>query len=170
MLRQSGFTLIELIMVIVLIGIMAVSVAPKFNSGSFKAVEIAGEVLEAVRYTQTLAMNHSGLADSDSDGNRDYYGIYFASNGYTVAIMDSDNIATPIAAVPALSGNSANYVQSWASGITLTSTVSPVFFSSRGEPLTSAGTALSSNPVITVTVSGNSDTITIQQVTGFAYR
>ena len=53
-----GFTLIELIMVAVLIGILAVSIVPKFVDTS--AISLAGgaAMVEAdIRYTQELAMS-----------------------------------------------------------------------------------------------------------------
>jgi len=54
---SRGFTLVELIMVTVLIGILAVSVVPKFVDTS--AISLAGGaamVVADIRYTQELAM------------------------------------------------------------------------------------------------------------------
>jgi MSHA pilin protein MshC len=54
---SRGFTIIELIMVVVLIGILAVSVVPKFMDTS--AISLLGGAAMAVadiRYTQELAM------------------------------------------------------------------------------------------------------------------
>ena len=55
---SRGFTLVELIMVVVLIGILAVSIVPKFVDTS--AISLAGgaAMVEAdIRYTQELAMS-----------------------------------------------------------------------------------------------------------------
>jgi len=55
---SRGFTIIELIMVVVLIGILAVSVVPKFMDTS--AISLQGGAAMAVadiRYTQELAMS-----------------------------------------------------------------------------------------------------------------
>ena len=54
---SQGFTIIELIMVVVLIGILAVSVVPKFMDTS--AISLQGGaamVVADIRYTQELAM------------------------------------------------------------------------------------------------------------------
>ena len=56
-LRQRGFTLIELIMVMVLIGVLAVFAAPRiFNSGDFNARGFHDETLALLRYAQKTAI------------------------------------------------------------------------------------------------------------------
>ena len=55
---SRGFTMVEIIMVVVLIGILAVSVVPKFVDTS--AISLQGGaamVLADIRYTQELAMS-----------------------------------------------------------------------------------------------------------------
>jgi MSHA pilin protein MshC len=55
---SKGFTLVELIMVVVLIGILAVSIVPKFMDTS--AISLQGGaamVVADIRYTQELAMS-----------------------------------------------------------------------------------------------------------------
>jgi len=55
---SRGFTIIELIMVVVLIGILAVSIVPKFMDTS--AISLQGGaamVVADIRYTQELAMS-----------------------------------------------------------------------------------------------------------------
>jgi prepilin-type N-terminal cleavage/methylation domain-containing protein len=55
---SKGFTLIELIMVIVLISILAVSVVPKFmDTSAISLVGAAAVVVADIRYTQELAMS-----------------------------------------------------------------------------------------------------------------
>ena len=56
-LRQRGFTLIELIMVVVLIGVLAVFAAPRiFNSNDFNARGFHDENLALLRYAQKAAI------------------------------------------------------------------------------------------------------------------
>ncbi len=56
-LPQRGFTLIELIMVIVIVGILAVFVAPRFfDANIFKARGFADEVKATLRYAQKIAV------------------------------------------------------------------------------------------------------------------
>ena len=55
---SRGFTLVELIMVIVLISIIAVSVIPKFwDTSAFSLEGGAAMVVADIRYTQELAMS-----------------------------------------------------------------------------------------------------------------
>jgi len=54
---QNGFTTIELIMVIIIIGVIAVIATPKFTSMSVVSIGGAADMIQAdIRYTQELAM------------------------------------------------------------------------------------------------------------------
>jgi type II secretory pathway pseudopilin PulG len=54
----KGFTLIELVMIIVLISILAVSIVPKFvDTSAISLVGAAAVVVADIRYTQELAMS-----------------------------------------------------------------------------------------------------------------
>lgn len=53
---QRGFTVIELIMVLVLIGLIAVFVAPRLNSKDFEARGFHDETLALLRYAQKSAI------------------------------------------------------------------------------------------------------------------
>src|SRR5450759_4081551 len=55
--HQRGFTLIELIMVMVMLGVLAVFAAPRiFNSGDFYARGFHDETLALLRYAQKSAI------------------------------------------------------------------------------------------------------------------
>jgi MSHA pilin protein MshC len=54
--RQQGFTLIELIMVMVMVGVLAVFVAPKLNTSDFEARGFHDETLALLRYAQKTAV------------------------------------------------------------------------------------------------------------------
>lgn len=54
--RQGGFTLTELVLVIVMIGILAVVVVPSFNAQPFLARGFHDEVASAARHAQKLAV------------------------------------------------------------------------------------------------------------------
>lgn len=54
--KGRGFTLIELIMVILLIGVLAVVALPSLNDASFSDYGHAQEALSAARYTQQTAV------------------------------------------------------------------------------------------------------------------
>jgi MSHA pilin protein MshC len=51
-----GFTLIELVMVIVLVGVLAIFVAPRLNSADFYARGFHDETLALLRYAQKTAI------------------------------------------------------------------------------------------------------------------
>jgi MSHA pilin protein MshC len=53
---QTGFTMIELIMVIVLVGVLAVFVAPRYNRADFEARGFHDETLALLRYAQKTAI------------------------------------------------------------------------------------------------------------------
>ena len=162
----KGFTIIELVLVIVLIAIIAIYAAPQFNKRDFDVAEAAGEVVEAIRYTQSLAMQHSGKW-LDTDNNQDYYRFQISGNNYSVSLVDSDTVNEVVNPVTGAS----NYTQSWSSGIKLSTTTTDIFFNSRGEPVNSSGVTLSE---VTITVSDSSDSvsqrITVEQLTGYTHQ
>ena len=53
---QQGFTLVELILVIVLMGILAIYAAPRFNSSDFNARGFHDQTLALLRYAQKSAV------------------------------------------------------------------------------------------------------------------
>jgi MSHA pilin protein MshC len=54
--HQRGFTLIEMIMVIVLLGVLSIFVAPVFNRSGFDARGFHDETLAMLRYAQKTAI------------------------------------------------------------------------------------------------------------------
>jgi MSHA pilin protein MshC len=153
---KRGFTLIELVIVILLIGIVAVYAAPK--TGDLQAMSAAAfrDKLKAdIRYAQNLAMAQSRR-----------YRVYFnaapapSPNGYAVAFDTSNGAWSTFgyAQNPDSSGslsialNTGQY-----NGITVASTSNPLEFNSLGKP--TGGSA-------TVTVSPGGYTITITSETG----
>ncbi len=155
MTAQRGFTLVELILVIVIVGVLAVYAAPRFDRDAFDVASAADELIEAIRYTQEMAMSHSGI-DDDGDGNPDNYRITLSGGGYTVSLVDSNsttNVPNPVT-------NAASYTESW-SGISL-GPATTINFDSRGRP------DLGADVTITLSRSGESATVDIERATGFA--
>jgi MSHA pilin protein MshC len=166
---SRGFTLIELIMVMVLISVIAIYAAPRFNPDDYDVTEAASEVIEALRYTQVLSMEHSGM-DTDADSNSDFYCMRMTANGYTVSLIDNNSLPLATLVADPVTGG-ASYTQSWAAGaITLAPTVNDVCFSSQGEPVNTAGAALAADVTITVTSGSSNATVTVEEITGFSHR
>lgn len=58
--KQKGFTLIELIMVIILLGVLSVFAMSRFSSGqSYSAVIVKNQLLAALRLSQQTALSRS---------------------------------------------------------------------------------------------------------------
>ncbi|MGJ8691086.1 MAG: type II secretion system protein [Thalassotalea sp.] len=68
--KQTGFSLIELVTVIILIGILAVNVLPKFSgSSSFEAHPYRAQLISALRLTQQRAMQYTAATYKNSNGD-----------------------------------------------------------------------------------------------------
>ena len=62
--RQVGFTLVELIMTMVIVGILAAVVAPRFfDSNVFQERGAADQIKAALRYGQKVAIAQHGLVN-----------------------------------------------------------------------------------------------------------
>ena len=144
---MQGFTLLELVTIILLLGIVATFVTGRTGS-DFKAVRDAEELLQAIRYTQERAMQHTG------DGQN--YQISINATGYTLL---------PVAA--ALYADSLD-------GLLEGSSISPtgvIDFDGRGRPVCSAGLSCTSTTEnIVISASGDSVTVTLQPYTGYVSR
>lgn len=53
-----GFTMVELVMVIVLLGVLAIFVMPRMDTTSYRAQEFRDKTVAALRYAQKTATSH----------------------------------------------------------------------------------------------------------------
>lgn len=66
---QHGFTLIELVLVIVLLGILAVVAVPRLNTADFDEYAYAEETLAALRYARQTAVARNDKIAVDFSAN-----------------------------------------------------------------------------------------------------
>ncbi|MDA7817777.1 type II secretion system GspH family protein [Sulfurimonas sp.] len=78
---RKAFTMLELIMVIVVIGILAVVVIPR--TGSNALAEAAVQVISHIRYTQHLAMVDDKFDSTDSDWYKKRWRLIFGKSDDT---------------------------------------------------------------------------------------
>lgn len=150
---NNGFTLLELIFVIAIIGIISVAVMPQWTGTNIDLGSEAMQLASDIRYTQSLAMTH---------GQR-YYLIKQSATTYQ--IMNS--AGSPV--VLAL-GNTTMTLNSGITFGTLTNLPNNlVAFDGRGTPYTtssSPGTALAATATIPLVSGGVTRTVSITATTG----
>ena len=153
---SKGFTLIELVMTIVIIGVIAVVAAPKLQLDGFSLRGASQDLVKAIRYTQMQSMNHSGA---------NHYQIQLNGSGFTIT-QQGVSITDPITGAADYSQDS----QLW-SGVSSNSTAT-ISFNSRGTPCLSpapCATPATTNSTITLTKGGDSVIVTLERWTGYAY-
>lgn len=79
---KKAFTMIELIMIIVVVGILAVAVIPRVDRDTL--VEATNQVASHVRYTQHLAMLDDKYNPKDPNWYRNRWKITFNNNSYSI--------------------------------------------------------------------------------------
>ena len=125
--KQNGFTLIELVVVIIILGILAVTAAPKFINlqtdarastldGMKGALQGANTILyskAAIQGKETADGGTTANIDTDNDGTADVIGVY----GYVKAdateiakVLESDGSEWTIAAPAAAAVSAADII------------------------------------------------------------
>jgi len=151
---QVGFTLIELLIVIALIGILAVTIMPRFTATGHSLEYEARRLLNDIRYTQALSM---------LTGER-YRWIRSSANSYQIQNEAGSSIMLPNGSteVTFTSGVMFGAMSNLPGGL--------IAFSSLGVPYVSVGTpgtALTSVASIALTAGGNVKIIQILPQTGY---
>ncbi|HEU5338380.1 MAG TPA: type II secretion system protein [Sulfuricaulis sp.] len=152
--RQRGFTLVELVAIIALLGILAFVAVPRFmNQGAVNVSVMAEQLANDIRYTQSLAM-------TSGQGNR----INLTSATYQITTSSGGPVAHPAtaSAAPIPLNNVA------LSGYNPPLTNNYVAFDGKGIPYTDVATStvLSANATITLSGGGNTRTVVISPQTG----
>lgn len=139
---EAGFSLIEIISVILLLGIIAAVVAPKFDTSGINADTTADSIKADLKFVQELAMSRNPQTAGA-------IGITFTqgASSYTITDPGSSGIFTQTRTLP--------------QGITITSATTTLSFDKYGEP--EIATASVS---IQISVGGQTKTISVEQYSG----
>ncbi len=155
MMNRKGFTLVELVMVLVLIGIISVVVIPKLGDmTATKAGALVSKIQADIRYAQNLAMTKNQRARVT---------FRTSPNGYDVTVGGAP-ATDPVTGGPfSVTLNAGQYAGMSISTIGFSG--SYVEFNTLGVPYDSAG-PLTAGKSITITGGSVSQNVTVQPQTG----
>ncbi|MGQ0586748.1 MAG: pilus assembly FimT family protein [Gammaproteobacteria bacterium] len=153
MARMRGFSLIELIVVIMVMAILAAYAAPRFfGQGQFEAPAFAHELAAAARYAQKLAVV-SGCQVN----------LSVSASGYS--LLQPQATTPPCSGTPTMTlavkhpATGDSYTGSVPSGVTIGGTLGTVNFSASGAPNGAASYAIGG---IAVTIAAGSGYVEVQ--------
>lgn len=160
--RSDGFTLIELITVVVILGVLSLAVFSRMGNMGGQELARMAEVRAQIRFVQLKAMKTGSVFGFTCDG-ANYWA--FAHN--------STSPASTAATLP-LPGERANVVDmsTAATGKGMTMTAFTYFFDGYGIPYTAytnaaVNTKLAANATITITAGGGTGDLTLTPETGY---
>ncbi len=156
--RGEGFTLIELVMTMILIGTLAVIATPKIDNEPFYLRRAAYDLVAALRYAQQQSMNQSGAT---------HFEVVISSSGFTVQRSGGSGVANPQGG-----GSYTHKSDAW-SGITLSAS-GTIRFDSRGKPICSGSYSACSEAdasavLLTLTRHSTTTQLRIEPFTGYAH-
>ena len=141
---QTGFTLLELVMVIIAIGVLAAIAVPRWSVGDSTVHAQAAQVARDIRHVQMLAMSQGRTLTFESSGT-----------SYRCVDASSTLITDPATQQP--------FSFTFSDNVTLT--VDSISFDSLGRPVT-AGVLDAAPSALTVSGSRQSASLSVTPVTG----
>ena len=152
---QLGFTLMELVTAIVLLGILSIFAAPRiFNSGIFNARGFHDETLAFIRYAQKAAI-----------AQRRTVCLTFNVNSVTLAVASKAATTSCDIALRGPNGESPGKISA-REGAGYQILPTDFNFDGLGQPVNAAGTL---EPTQTIQVNNAANMITIETVTGYVH-
>lgn len=153
---QLGFTLIELVMVMVIIGIVGAYALVRWQSGTATSRYQAERLAEDIRYIQSLAMGWGVSLKLDITGNS--YQVSCVTDLDAAPCVDAGDVVTdPM--------NRESFSYTLEDGVTLTGTDTD--FDNLGRP-SDGGTLLNVSRSFVLSGGGSNWTVAVAPVTGFA--
>lgn len=156
--RASGFTIVELIMIMIIVGILAAVAAPRFfNTNVFQSRGFADQVLATLRYAQKTAIAQ----------HRNVCVTYTLAAPSTVTLMIDSDTPPDGACNPAPAGNlqsptgNASYVITAPAGIAFAALPTAFSFDALGRP--------NPNALPPLNIVGATNPITIEAETGYVH-
>lgn len=151
--RECGFTLVELILVIVLLGILSFVALPRLsNTSDFQASAFQSEVASALRYAQKTAVSHRRLVCAT-----------LTSNSVTLTIATANGASGCASVLPGPDGNNAFAATS---SDLIAPVVGPIYFQPSGVVTSNgAGTQIAN---FTIQI-GGVQPINVVGATGYVY-
>jgi MSHA pilin protein MshC len=141
---QGGFTLVELITVMIIIGVLAVAVVPRFiDVNIFRSRGFADQVQASLRYAQKEAI-----------AQHRFVCAVFTGNSVTLSIG-----ATAACGTPLVAPTGGAYVITASAGTTFFAVPTNFSFNALGTPSVAQ----------TISINGASNTITIEAETGYVH-
>lgn len=154
--HQRGFTLIELVMVIVLLGVLAVFAAPRiFNSNDFNARGFHDETLAFLRYAQKTAIAQ----------RRTVCVTFSGTTGASLGIASAPATSTCNIALRGPKGDSPGTITAKA-GVAYSGVPTSFNFDGLGQPVNAAGVVVATQ---IIQVSNAAKAITVETVTGYVH-
>ncbi|MDG3084791.1 type II secretion system protein [Vibrio hannami] len=154
--RQSGFTLIELVVVIILLGIISTYAASRYiGKSSFSTFAAQEQAISIIRQIQ-LGRMYSNVSDATA----------VSESNYRLSV--SSDCLGSVSSCASGASDSSNRLTVDDGNLSFSSTLSPVTFDLLGNPLSAAGELLSAPVTITISNGSESNRVCINPQ-GYVY-